>query len=259
MLLLAALLVAAWPAWPLESQDSGLKPGPQAKVQSVIDGDTLLLENGRELRLVGIQAPKLPLGRAGFKPWPLAEESKSYLAHLVENKELKIFFGQAAQDRHGRILGHAYLPDGGWVQQDMLRAGLARVYTFADNRALAAELLSAEREARKKNAGIWADEYYAIRKADRIGREDYDSFQLVEGVVRDVAEVKKVFYLNFGADWKSDFTAQIPFSARKLFSAAKIKPKDLKGKPVRVRGWVYFKNGAMIDLTHPEQLEILAP
>ncbi len=258
---MAALLGAAWPVWPLESQDSGLNSGPQAKVQSVIDGDTLLLEGGRELRLVGIQAPKLPLGRAGFKPWPLAEESKAYLEHLVENKELSVFSGPAAQDRHGRILGHAYLPDGKWVQEEMLRAGLARVYTFADNRLLSDQLLAAEKSARAKNSGIWADEYYAVRKADRIGREDedYDSFQLVEGVVKDVAEVKKVFYLNFGEDWKSDFTAQIPFPARKLFSAAKIKPKDLKGKPVRVRGWVYFKNGPMIDLTHPEQLEIVVP
>src|SRR3546814_5034081 len=47
-----------------------------AEAVTVIDGDTLTLADGREIRLVGIQAPKLALGRTGFQPWPLAEEAK---------------------------------------------------------------------------------------------------------------------------------------------------------------------------------------
>ena len=39
----------------------------------IIDGDTLVLQSGVQVRLVGIQAPKLPLGRRGFTAWPLAE------------------------------------------------------------------------------------------------------------------------------------------------------------------------------------------
>jgi micrococcal nuclease len=47
-----------------------LAPGGGGRVVEVIDGDTVVLGDGREVRLVGIQAPKLPLGRAGFPTWP---------------------------------------------------------------------------------------------------------------------------------------------------------------------------------------------
>ena len=48
-------------------------------VDSVIDGDTVVLQGGAEVRLVGIQAPKLALGRPGLRDWPLATEAKELL------------------------------------------------------------------------------------------------------------------------------------------------------------------------------------
>ena len=68
-----------------------LQPGGRGVVTSVTDGDTLtirvtetaeadarLVQEGgtAEVRLVGIQAPKLPLGRPHFRAWPLAEQAK---------------------------------------------------------------------------------------------------------------------------------------------------------------------------------------
>ncbi len=49
-----------------------LEAGGQATVLEVVDGDTLILEGRTEVRLAGIQAPKLPLGRPGFETWPRA-------------------------------------------------------------------------------------------------------------------------------------------------------------------------------------------
>ena len=37
-------------------------------VTEIVDGDTLFIDDGTQIRLVGIQAPKLPLGRRGFNP-----------------------------------------------------------------------------------------------------------------------------------------------------------------------------------------------
>jgi endonuclease YncB( thermonuclease family) len=51
-------------------------------VVEVIDGDTVVLDDGKEVRLVGIQAPKLPLNRPNFKEWPLAPEAKDELEKL---------------------------------------------------------------------------------------------------------------------------------------------------------------------------------
>src|SRR3546814_9137278 len=77
-----------------------------AEAVTVIDGDTLTLADGREIRLVGIQAPKLALGRAGFQPWPLAEEAKARLAAFTLGRSLDLGFGGRRGDRHGRVLAH---------------------------------------------------------------------------------------------------------------------------------------------------------
>ena len=69
--------LAAGLAGPLSAAPPpALEPAGPFAVESVVDGDTLVLADGRQVRLVGIQAPKLPLGRDGFQPWPLADEAK---------------------------------------------------------------------------------------------------------------------------------------------------------------------------------------
>ena len=62
-------------------------------VTEIVDGDTLFIDDGTQIRLVGIQAPKLPLGRRGFKPWPLADAAKSVLATLSEGRTLTLSYG----------------------------------------------------------------------------------------------------------------------------------------------------------------------
>ena len=67
----------------------------------VIDGDTVVLESGLEIRLVGIQAPKLPLGRPEFEPWPLADEAKARLADLgYDNVTTKLGDGYYGWEEH---------------------------------------------------------------------------------------------------------------------------------------------------------------
>ena len=65
-------------------------------------------------------------------------------------------------------------------------------------------------------------------------------------------------YLNFGRTWKQDFTAVIDRAALALFSGSGIDPLQLGGALVRVRGWVDIHDGPRIDVTHPEQIEVLA-
>src|SRR3546814_3799008 len=60
--------------------DLDFAAGPEAV--TVIDGDTLTLADGREIRLVGLQPPTLALGRSGFQPLPLAEEAKARQAAI---------------------------------------------------------------------------------------------------------------------------------------------------------------------------------
>jgi len=237
-----------------------LDDGGSARVIDIIDGDTVLLdtefEGSNEVRLVGIQAPKLPLGRKGFKPWPLADESKARLESLVLGQEVALKFGGRRMDRHGRLLAHLYLPGGEWVQGAMLAAGMARVYSFPDNRAVVAEMLEKEKQARGRNLGIWDHPYFHLRAPESV-KELIGTFQLIEGVVFDAATVRQRTYLNFADDWRTDFTISLNKQARRLFTDAGIDPLILKGKRIRVRGWLKKRNGPMIEATHPEQIEIL--
>jgi endonuclease YncB( thermonuclease family) len=225
-------------------------------VTQVIDGDTVLLADGREVRLVGIQAPKLPLGRAGFETWPLADAAQDALDTLCRGATVTLGFGGRRMDRHGRVLAHLTDEQGRWLQGEMLAKGLARVYSFADNRVLAAEMLALEREARAARRGIWADSFYRIRDAADVG-DVVDSFQLVEGRVVEVAIVRGRGYLNFGADWRTDFTLSLDPASLRLVTQSGLDIASLEGRRLRARGWIKSFNGPMIEITHPEQIEVL--
>jgi endonuclease YncB( thermonuclease family) len=235
---------------------SALAPAPGGEVVNVVDGDTLRLLDGREIRLVGLQAPKLPLGRPGFEAWPLAEEAMAFLEELTLGKTLSLGFGGRRGDRHGRVLAHLFDAEGRWIQGEILKAGLARVYSFADNRALIAEMLALERAARAAGRGIWADPFYAVRSAET-AENWLGGFELVEGRVLAVGRGGRNTYLNFAEDWRSDFTIVVDHRARRVFEAAGIDLADYEGRRVRVRGWLKSRNGPMIDVTHPEQIEEL--
>ncbi|MFQ5776229.1 MAG: thermonuclease family protein [Kiloniellaceae bacterium] len=234
----------------------GLVAGETVRVAEIVDGDTLVLADGREVRLVGIQAPKLPLGRPGFKAWPLGAEAKAALGELALGREVSLAYGGRRTDRHGRVLAHLFDGAGRWVQGELLARGLARVYSFADNRALIPEMLAREAGARRAGRGIWADPFYAVRTPEQAAQR-VGGFELVQGRVRAVAEVRGRVYLNFGPDWRSDFTVTLAPAARRVFAAAGVDPASYAGRVVRVRGWLKSFNGPMIEATHPEQIEVI--
>ena len=262
---LAVLAVLPWvlpwvPLWTAvagAASAAGLVAGESGRIDLVVDGDTVVLDDGIEVRLVGIQAPKLPLGRSDFAAWPLAGEAKAALETLALGARVTLHYGGRRSDRYGRRLAHLYTDDGRWLQGAMLRLGMARVYSFSDNRALIGEMLAHEREAREGRRGIWGHPYYAVRAAEP-PRVPIDRFELVEGRVLAAATVRKRAYLNFGPDWKSDFTASIAPRDRRLFEREGFDLAGLEGRTVRVRGWVKWWNGPMIEVTHPEQIEVLS-
>lgn len=246
------LLLLAHPAHASELVTDGV-----ATVREVTDGDTLTLDSGENVRLAGIQAPKLPLGRPDFAPWPLADKARETLGELALGQRVRLSYGGARSDRYRRLLAHLHREtDGLWLQGEMLRRGLARVYTFADNRALAGEMLALERAARAAGRGIWADGFYTVQQAESLDA-GIDGFQLVEGKILNAARIRDYIYLNFGPDYRTDFTLPIHRRHWRHFAAAGIDPLNWAGRRVRARGWLDRLNGPMIEITHPEQIEML--
>jgi endonuclease YncB( thermonuclease family) len=262
LVVLVALTLA--PSLPAAADDAlphgfaDLVAGDSAVVREIVDGDTVILDDGRQVRLVGIQAPKLPLGRKGFEKWPLADEAKSALTELVLGRRVKLGYGGQRQDRYGRELAHLFTDDGLWVQGSLLELGFARVYSFADNRSLVDRMLEAEGAARTETAGIWQHPYYAILDTEA-APEHTGRFALVEGRVLKTAIVRGRAFLNFAEDYRTDFTISISSQNLKTFAKSGIIPQDYTGRRVRVRGWLRWSNGPMIDVTHPEQIEVLKP
>jgi hypothetical protein len=77
------------------------------------------------------------------------------------------------------------------------------------------------------------------------------------GRVRETAEVRGRIFLNFGEDWREDFTVMIAPKRTDSFEDAGMDLLGLKGRWIRVRGWIESYNGPMIEATHPEQIEVM--
>ncbi len=264
-------LLGLWPMVVL-AEAPELKPYGvmHSVVKSVVDGDTLRLENGLTVRLLDINTPELPHeNRAGQ---PLANEAKQALRAIVEGKPVAVQLGARVYDPYDRVLGHVFLNQGTnrWVNGGMVASGLAHVYTFPDNRVYGPELLALEDKARVQGYGLWALPRWSIRDANTCCAEtDMGRFVVVEGEVQQVARVGERTYLNFGRDWRTDFTVAIDKKNEKFFktkaeqgNTKKTKkqpfnPNQFVGKRVQVRGIVTPVNGAMVKVTHPEQIQVV--
>ena len=254
ILTVSAFGVGSGSAVPLPT---GLALDTEAEVVEVIDDSTVLLDDGETVRLAGIEPPKRASGDAASSMEPLAEKARQALAALVQGRLVGLAVGDAPRDRYGRLRTHLVRTDDGtWIQGALLAAGLARVHSLVDDRAAVAEMLAIERGARAARLGIWSEPRYRVRTASEVN-DGLHSFQLVEGWVEAAAVVRGRGYLNFGNDWREDFTVSIAPRDRRRFEAAGLAIEDYEGRIVRVRGWVDSFNGPMIEATHPEQIEIL--
>ena len=235
----------------------GLTLDAEAHVVEVIDGSTVLLDDGETVRLAGIETPSAPRGRTDSPAARLVTDARQALAALVQDRRVDLALGDTWRDRHGRLRAHLVrTDDGAWVQGALLAEGLARVHSLVDDRMAVADMLAIERQARAGRLGIWSQPDYRVRAAGE-AEGGLRSFQLVEGRVRAAAVVRGRGYLNFGEDWREDFTVSIAPRDRRRFEAAGIAVEDYEGRLVRVRGWIESFNGPMIEATHPEQIEVL--
>lgn len=229
-----------------------------------IDGQSLHLADGRVLRLASIVAPLRPLGVADPQPWPSADTARAGLQSILASSgaKLRLHYDKERSNRHGQIVAHAETAarhgskNGGgiWLQRALLRAGWARVRTTPRNFAGAAQLYAAEDVARRSARGLWADGYYRVRCA-AYHRDIGEGFQVVVGRVVDVASVRNITYINFGASWRADFTIRIKGGARRKVGLEN-PPEHLVGELIEVRGVVFQENGPMIDLDHRAALRL---
>ena len=219
-----------------------------ARVHTVLDGRTLQLTDGREVRLAAIEAP---------------QSAKAGLETLVAGRDIELLRLGADSDRYGRVVALVSVkpasPEIGLtVQAALLAQGQARVTAHIGDSACAAGLLEAERIARAAGLGLWADPHYVIRHAeDPAGILGVRGrFAVIEGKILSVRESGATIYVNFLRRWSEDFTVTVQKRNERNFTAAGLELKKLAGQHVRVRGTIEERGGPWIEAARPEQIEI---
>jgi micrococcal nuclease len=128
-------------------------PPATAQVTRVMDGDTVILADGTQVRLLGIDTPEME--RDGRPAEFLAHQAKDFLAHMVGGKQVRLEYDQLRYDHYGRLLAYVFLPEGPLVNVELLRQGLARVYCHPPNVRYRQVLVEAQRQALEARRGLW--------------------------------------------------------------------------------------------------------
>jgi micrococcal nuclease len=248
------------PAQP--EQTCTLQAGPTRSVARVIDAETVELDDGEEVRLIGALAPRSPDLKPDAEPWPPETAAADALRELVLGRSVEVASSGRLKDRYGHLLAHLFIEENGervWVQGRLLSTGHARAYGLPDSFACARELLAHERVAREAGAGVWANAAYATRAAREGARllRYRNTYQIVEGTTVRVKIAKSRTYLDFGPDWRTDFSAGIDAKILRANPEWAKTLQDLQGRRVEVRGWVEYRSGPYIAIEDPSQLAVI--
>lgn len=238
--------------------------GEAHHVVRVIDGDTVELDNGRELRLMGAMAPRPNSLTVDVARWPPAQDATRALAALVLNRSVLLRYEGRRRDRYGRVLAQLVIAGSGdtrsrWVQRRLVAEGYARAYALPGNTACLGPLVAAENEARLARRGLWEGDLYRVHKAAEVAAllRLVGRFVVVEGRVAGVTRTRRYTYINFGADWRDDFTVSLRTPVVDRAEQGEARASALEGRTIRARGWIERRNGPMIELSGLDEIEIV--
>ncbi len=248
-----------------------LEAGQDRAVARVIDSETLALDDGSDVRLIGVLGPRAFDTGAAPGSWPAEASTRQALADLTLGRSVRLAYTGPRRDRYGRHLAHVFItgrPDPAaaaeapatWLQGLLLAGGLARASVLPGQRTCVDELLSQEAGARAASAGMWASAAYQPRHARETATlvRLAGTFQLVEGRVARVGEGRQHFYLSFGGDRRREFEVTFRRADRELLGTFGGDAGALAGRDVRVRGWIELRNGGpVLDLSSGGLIEVL--
>ncbi len=136
------------------------------KVKRVIDGDTVQLENGQRVRLIGIDTPEMHESDKLYRDsqrtkqdittiQKLGRLAYEFTKNLLEGKRVSLEFDVEKRDRYERLLAYVYLKDGTFVNAKIVEEGYASLMTIAPNVKYADLFLKLYRQARENRRGLW--------------------------------------------------------------------------------------------------------
>jgi endonuclease YncB( thermonuclease family) len=220
------------------------EPQGEGRVSAVIDARTFRMDDGREVRLAGIET---------------LLDGSAALSALVAGRSVALRGETDAPDRYGRQPAFVFVEQAATpVQNQLLAQGEALASGMVADKACAADLLAAEAAARQARRGIWAGPG-VIKNAESPGDilAGIGQFMVVEGKVVSVRQAGAVTYINFGRRWTRDFAVTISRRMVPAFEAAGIDLKSLENKRIRVRGWIEARGGPRMEALLAAQIEVV--
>jgi endonuclease YncB( thermonuclease family) len=218
----------------------------EGRVAAVIDARSFRLDDGREIRLAGIEPANTDKAKG-----------TAALAAVIGGHDVTLHGEDDTPDRYGRQTAFVFVAETS-VQSELLRRGEALLAADVADKDCAGTLAAAEADAIKAKIGIWSAPT-AIKNAESPGDilAGIGRFTVVEGKVLSVRQTGATTYLNFGRNWTQDFAATISRRMIPAFEAAGLSPKSLENRRIRVRGFILSRGGPRIEVLRVGQIEVL--
>ncbi|MGD9855683.1 MAG: thermonuclease family protein [Planctomycetaceae bacterium] len=157
VLLILGVLAVLRMAGPRSPPDEAVFTETNVKVARVVDGDTLLLESGHRVRLIGVDTPETK--HPDRPAEPLGPEASRFTSELIGEGEgeVRLEFDRERRDQYRRLLAYVFLPDGRLLNEEIIRAGLSEAKTYFPFRSdRQRQFTAAEAAAKAEHLGIWA-------------------------------------------------------------------------------------------------------
>lgn len=159
-----------------------------ATLKLINDGDTITLEDGRLVRLIGINTPEINY-RNKSKSEPYALQAKQLLQRYIKaGDKVHLLFDKSKHDKYGRMLAYVYSKTGRNLALLQLQAGLAKQLVVGKNDRFWHCFQKAQRHARLRKKGIWSG--FSPLRATRIGKVN-KGYQYISGRISEIIDNKK--------------------------------------------------------------------
>ncbi|SBS31259.1 Thermonuclease precursor [Marinomonas spartinae] len=218
----------------------------RAKVQRIVDGDTLYLSDGKRVRFIGINTPELDHKKGHHEPYAVA--ATQTLRALVGNY-VYLQAGKEPRDHYGRYLFYVFDKDRISLSSQLLSKGLGYRIAIPPNVAYQSCFIQAEQTARKAGLGVWTQS---------LAWRPHSGFVVSQVVISSITK-------NRGGWWLAtdhDLVIHLPLSSEDYWPAQKV--YFLKGHNVEVRGWQHHRKSRssrykswVLSVKHPNDLQDL--
>lgn len=214
------------------------------QVTRVYDGDTIILEGRKQVRLLGVNTPEIESRHRSEEPGGVA--AKKWLQNQLRDNQVYLEFDQVKRDKYKRLLAHVFLPNGKHVNLALMESSLATISIIPPNGRYSDKLIQAQQYAEKQKLGISSMPEYQPRPIAEIANHT-KGWQRFTGTPVAIKKSRKFTRLLFND--KVDI--RVANSNLKLFPEL----ANYVGKPLEIRGWVARnKDHYTMLIQHPSAL-----